>query len=127
MREHIEHVPLTAGEITADRLDALRELIPEAFIEDKVDFQRLREALGDLVDDRSERYMFSWAGRRDALRLLQTPSRATLTPALDESVDWNTTQNVFIEGDNLEVMKLLYKSYAGRIKLAYLDVPYNTG
>jgi adenine-specific DNA-methyltransferase len=93
----------------------------------KVDFQKLRDALGNVVDDRAERYSFSWAGKRDAIRLLQTPSRATLVPCSDESVNWDSTKNLFIEGDNLEVLKLLYKSYAGRVKLIYIDPPYNTG
>lgn len=110
-----------------DRLAALRELFPEAFAEGKLDLAKFRDAAGDIVDDRAERYSFSWAGKRDAIRLLQTPSRATLVPCPDESVDWDTTRNLFIEGDNLEVLKLLYKSYAGRVKLIYIDPPYNTG
>ena len=111
----------------ADRLEALRELFPEAFAEGKLDLAKFREAVGDIVDDRPERYSFTWAGKRDAIRLLQMPSRATLVPCPKESVNWDTTKNVFIEGDNLEVLKLLYKSYAGRVKLIYIDPPYNTG
>ena len=110
-----------------DRIDALKDLIPEAFTEGKIDFHRLREALGDLVDDRPERYSFTWAGRRDAMRLLQTPSRATLVPVRDGSIEWDITKNVLVEGDNLEVLKLLYKAYAGRVKLISIDPPYNTG
>jgi adenine-specific DNA-methyltransferase len=74
-----------------------------------------------------ERYSFTWAGKRDAIRLLQAPSRATLVPCPEESVNWDTTRHVFIEGENLEVLKLLYKSYAGRVKMIYIDPPYNTG
>lgn len=111
----------------ADRLTALRELFPEAFTEGKLDLAKFREAAGEIVDDRAERYSFSWAGKRDAIRLLQAPSRATLVPCPEESVDWDNTSNLFIEGDNLEVLKLLYKSYAGRVKLIYIDPPYNTG
>ncbi len=111
----------------ADRIEALRELVPEAFGEDGVDFDKLRAALGDELDDRPERYSFTWAGKRDAIRLLQAPSRATLVPARDESVDFDTTQHVFIEGENLETLKLLYKAYAGRVKMIYIDPPYNTG
>jgi len=118
---------MQSADITADRLASLRDLLPEAFTEGKVDFDKLRQALGDEVDDRPERYSFTWAGKRDAMRLLQVPSRATLVPCPQESVDWDTTQNLFIEGENLEVLKLLYKSYAGRVKMIYIDPPYNTG
>ncbi|HRK68626.1 MAG TPA: site-specific DNA-methyltransferase [Hyphomonas sp.] len=120
-------VARTSADLTAERLDALRDLIPEAFIEGKVDFAKLRAVLGDVVDERPERYSFTWAGKRDAIRLLQMPTRATLAPAKDESVHWDTTQNLFIEGDNLEVLKLLYRAYYGRVKLIYIDPPYNTG
>jgi adenine-specific DNA-methyltransferase len=123
----VEHVPLTSADPNADRIEQLKELFPEAFTEGRIDRQKLLETLGDIIDDRPERYSFSWAGKRDALRLLQTPSRATLVPAPDESVNFETTENIFIEGDNLEVLKLLYKSYAGRVKMIYIDPPYNTG
>ncbi|MGA2030958.1 MAG: site-specific DNA-methyltransferase [Thermoguttaceae bacterium] len=108
-------------------MEQLRELFPDVFSEGKVDVEKLRAALGDIADDRPERYSFTWAGKRDAIRLLQTPSRATLVPAPDESVNFDSTQNLFIEGDNLEVLKLLYKSYSGRVKMIYIDPPYNTG
>jgi len=117
----------TGGDLLAEDLEALKGLFPGAFVEGKVDFARLREMLGDAVDERPERYSFAWAGKRDAIRLLQTPSRATLIPAPKESIDFDTTGNIFIEGDNLEVLKLLHKSYAGRVKLIYIDPPYNTG
>jgi adenine-specific DNA-methyltransferase len=117
----------TSADLTAERLDALRNLIPEAFTEGKVDFDKLRTALGDVVDTQRERYSFTWAGKQEAIRLLQTPTRATLAPAKEESVNWDTTQNLFIEGDNLEVLKLLYKAYYGRVKMIYIDPPYNTG
>jgi len=110
-----------------DRVDLLRRLFPEAFTEGKLDIAKFRDAVGDIADDRTERYSFAWTGKRDATRLLQIPSRATLVPRADESVAWETTQNVFVEGDNLEVLKLLYKPYAGRVKLIYIDPPYNTG
>ncbi len=113
--------------ISVERLSAMVELFPEIFTEGKIDFEKLRIALGDSVNDRPERYSFSWAGKRDAIRLLQVNSRATLIPARDESLDFDTTQNLFIEGDNLEVLKLLYKPYFGRVKMIYIDPPYNTG
>jgi adenine-specific DNA-methyltransferase len=123
----IESVPRTSADITADRVVALKDLIPEAFTEGKIDFSKLHESLGDIVDDSPERYSFTWAGKRDALRALQAPTSATLVPCQEESVNWDTTQHLFIEGDNLEVLKLLYKSYFGKVKLIYIDPPYNTG
>ena len=120
-------VSRTSPLLSEEQLAALRDLIPEAFTEGKVDFEKLRTSLGDLADERPERYSFSWAGKRDAIRLLGTPSRATLILAKDESLEFDTTQNLFIEGDNLEVLKLLYKPYFGRVKMIYIDPPYNTG
>jgi adenine-specific DNA-methyltransferase len=110
----------------ADRVAELRRLFPEAVSEGRVDFDKLRAALGDAVAF-PERFLFTWAGRGDALDVLRTPSRATLVPAPAESVNFDATRNLFIEGDNLEVLKLLYKAYAGKVKLIYIDPPYNTG
>lgn len=117
----------TSGDLLADQTARLKKIFPEAFIEGKVDFEKLRATLGDLVDDSPERYTFNWAGKLDAIRLLQTPTRATLVPCREESVNFDTTQHLFIEGDNLEVLKLLYKPYFGRVKMIYIDPPYNTG
>ena len=83
--------------------------------------------MGASVEEGSERYRFTWAGKREAIQLMQMPTRSTLVPCREESVDFETTGNVFIEGDNLEVLKLLYKSYFGRVKAIYIDPPYNTG
>jgi adenine-specific DNA-methyltransferase len=113
--------------ITDEQLAELRDIMPQAFTEGKIDFDKLRASLGDFAEERPERYSFTWAGKRDAIRILQTPSRATLTPARKESVEFNKTQNIFIEGDNLEVLKLLYKPYFGQVKMIYIDPPYNTG
>ena len=123
----IEHVERSSADLLAESVAELKRLFPEAVAEGKVDFAKLRAVLGDEADDRPERYNFTWAGKRDAIRLLQTPSRATLVPAPKESVNFDSTNNVFIEGENLEVLKLLYKSYAGRVKMIYIDPPYNTG
>lgn len=114
-------------DLLARRLEELRRCFPEAFVEGRVDFERLRAALGEVVDNGPERYTFTWAGKRDALRLLQMPTRATLLPCPEESIDWDTTHNVFIEGENLEVLKLLLRPYYGRVKMIYIDPPYNTG
>ena len=127
LRKNLPKVETSSPDLVQENILQLKELFPEALTEDKVDFSKLRLLLGDEVDDRPERYTFSWAGKRDAIRLLQTPSRATLAPAPEESVDFENTGNLFIEGDNLEVLKLLYKSYAGRVKMIYIDPPYNTG
>lgn len=120
-------MPLTSAAITSERLEVLRSLIPEAFTEGKIDFDRLRQALGDSVDEGRERYGMSWAGKANAIRAIQTPSVGTLRPDPDESVDFDDTSNLFIEGDNLEVLKLLQKSYHSKVKLVYIDPPYNTG
>jgi len=113
--------------INEHRLAILKEELPEIWTEGKIDFDKLKETLGETIDDSSERYSFSWSGKRDALRILQTPTRGTLVPARDESIDFDETENLFIEGDNLEVLKLLYKSYFRRVKLIYIDPPFNTG
>ena len=110
-----------------ERLKSLKEMFPEFFCEGKLDVSKLREVLGDAVEEETERYRFAWTGKRDAIQLLQTPTRATLIPSYDESIDFETTGNVFIEGDNLEVLKLLYKPYFGKVKAVYIDPPYNRG
>ena len=116
-----------SADLVKENVARLQELFPEVICEGKVDFEKLKAALGRIVDDKPERYSFTWAGKRDAIRLLQVPSRATLKPCPQESVNWETTKNLFLEGENLEVLKLLYKSYAGRVKMIYIDPPYNTG
>lgn len=127
-RNYGESVQQESAGFAAERLVRLKELFPEIFTEgNKIDSDKLRILLGDTIDERPERYAFSWAGKREALRLLQIPSRATLIPAPKESVKFENTRNLFIEGENLEVLKLLYKSYFGRVKIIYLDPPYNTG
>ena len=120
-------IPRISADLRKERTEKLKAIFPESVTETKVDFEKLCQSLGDAVDDQPERYSFTWAGKRNAIRLLQTPSRATLIPVPEESVDFNTTQNLFIEGDNLEVLKLLYKPYAGQVKMVYIDPPYNTG
>ena len=116
-----------SADLVADNAAQLKALFPDAFTEDKVDFDVLRQLLGDAVDDGEEKYGLNWHGKRRARRLALTPSTGSLRPCPEESVDWGTTQNLMIEGDNLEVLKLLQKSYAGKVKLIYIDPPYNTG
>lgn len=117
-----------ATESTADgRLAALRELFPDVMRENKIDVEALRRSLGDWVDPGPERFGLTWPGKAECMRVIQEPSIGTLVPRPDESVDWDTTQNVIIEGENLEVLKLLQKAYYGKVKLIYIDPPYNTG
>lgn len=113
--------------LIADNIDQLKALFPEAFTEGQVDFNVLKQLLGGTVDEREEKYGLNWNGKRSARQLALTPSTGTLRPCPEDSMDWDTTQNLMIEGDNLEVLKLLQKSYAGKIKLIYIDPPYNTG
>lgn len=115
---------------TEDRLAELRAVLPEAFADGAVNWEALREALGAYLEDEgrdAEHFGLTWPGKRQARRLAAQPSKGTLIPAAGEGVDEATTRNLFIEGDNLEVLKLLQKSYAGRVKLIYIDPPYNTG
>jgi adenine-specific DNA-methyltransferase len=126
-RKEIEKVETTSINIAAEQKKQLKAIFPEVFTEDNIDFAKLQATLGNIVDDRPERYSFTWAGKREAIQMLQTPSKATLKPERSESVDFDNTQNLFIEGDNLEVLKLLRKSYSGQVKMIYIDPPYNTG
>jgi len=114
-------------DIVEQNIDKLKELFPEVFAEGKIDFEALKETLGNHLDEREERYSFTWNGKSRARLIAQTPSTGTLRPCPEESVNWDTTQNLFIEGDNLEVLKLLQKSYHKKIKVIYIDPPYNTG
>ena len=120
-------LPLTSLSPNAERLAALQSLFPEAFAEGKVDFERLKQVLGQSVSTDRERYGLNWAGKSDAVHVLQSLSVGTLEPMRAESVDFDATENLIIEGDNLEVLKLLQKSYLGRVKMIYIDPPYNTG
>jgi adenine-specific DNA-methyltransferase len=114
-------------DILKDKVKELKKLFPEAVAEGKVDFEQLKATLGSEVNTDNERYVLSWAGKAEAFRVLQQPTTATLAPALKESVNFDTTENIFIEGENLKVLKVLQKSYYGKIKMIYIDPPYNTG
>jgi adenine-specific DNA-methyltransferase len=116
-----------SADIVAENVEHLNQLFPEAFTEGRIDFAVLKQLLGGAVDDSDEKYGLNWHGKRAARRLALTPSTGTLRPCPDESVDWETTQNLMIEGDNLEVLKLLLKSYDRKVKAIYIDPPYNTG
>ena len=117
----------SSKDIVLENVEKLKKIFPEIFTEDKIDFQKLKETLGDYTDTQEERYNFTWHGKSMARRIAQTPSTGTLRPCKGESKNWDTTGNLFIEGDNLEVLKLLQKSYHKKIKMIYIDPPYNTG
>ncbi len=110
-----------------DILSKLKELIPNCFTEGKIDWEKLKVFFEDNIEFRNERYHLNWAGKTDAFRLLQAPTYKTLKPCREESINFDETENLFIEGDNLEVLKILQKSYFGKIKMIYIDPPYNTG
>lgn len=129
----IEKMDLDSEDLVADRLQQLRELVPEAFEEGGIDFDKLRLLLGDEVDEGDERYAFTWPGKADAIRQSQTSTTATLRPVVEKSRGRDgedgsfDSDNIYIEGDNLEALKLLQRAYHGKVKLIYIDPPYNTG
>lgn len=114
-------------DVVDDNIRRLAVLFPEAFSEGKIDFDVLKQLLGDAVDEREEKYGLNWHGKRRARQFALLPSTGTLRPCPDESIEWAQTQHLIIEGDNAEVLKLLQKSYARRVKMIYIDPPYNTG
>lgn len=117
----------TSLDIADDLLAKLKTLIPQAFTEGKIDVQKIQTLLGEVVNINNERYQLSWAGKSEAYKVLQMPTTATLIPQPEQSVNWDESENIFIEGENLEVLKVLQKSYYGKIKMIYIDPPYNTG
>lgn len=134
---NIKKQELTSASHCDFTLEALRQIAPSAFTEvrdeqgeltHKIDFEVLRELLGDkILDSDEERFGFYWVGKQDAKRAAAEPTRKTLRPIVEDSVDWDNTQNLYIEGDNLEVLKLLQRAYLGKVKMIYIDPPYNTG
>ena len=131
--EKIEHM---TPDITQENIERLAELFPSVATEvadaegkpqKAIDFDALRELLGDVAEGQRERYQFTWPGKREAKSLARTPCDKTMRPERDRSVNWDTTENLYIEGDNLEALKLMRETYAGKVKLIYIDPPYNTG
>lgn len=137
----VEKLSLQSMDVANENKEKLKQLFPSVFVEttnaegdlvETIDFEKLKAEIGtfsEIYDNRKERYGLDWSGKKDALKIIQRPSIATLKPVKDEreSVNFNETENLFIEGDNLEVLKLLQKSYYGKIKMIYIDPPYNTG
>ncbi|MBL8080467.1 MAG: site-specific DNA-methyltransferase [Anaerolineales bacterium] len=123
-----EKLDLTSHNLPADKTAELLRLFPEIRTEEgKIDFDKLKLVLGQTVDAGKERYGMTWPGKADCFKTIQAPSTGTLLPVPEESVDFDTTENLIIEGDNLEVLKLLQKAYLGKVKMIYIDPPYNTG
>lgn len=108
-------------------VETLKQLFPEVVTEGKIDFDKLKIILGEEIETQNEKYEFTWHGKTQAMKMAQTPTTGTLRPNTDSSKNWEDTENLYIEGDNLEVLKLLQKSYFGKIKVIYIDPPYNTG
>lgn len=113
--------------IQQDKLEKLQQLFPDVFSEGKIDWEKLKAAFTDDINFSNERYVLNWAGKADAFKVLQIPTTHTLKPQPQESINFDTTQNIFIEGENLEVLKVLQKSYYGKVKCIIIDPPYNTG
>jgi len=113
--------------ILQDNIEKLKQLFPNVFSEDKIDMEKFKAVFSDNINFSNERYVLNWAGKSDAFKNLQIPTTATLKPVPEESINFDTSQNVFIEGENLEVLKILQKSYHGKIKCIIIDPPYNTG
>lgn len=122
-----DRLPLTSLDLAEDRKALLRKSFPEVFREDRIDFDALQRALGEWVDPGKERFGLNWPGKAACSKLIQQASVGTLLPMREQSVDFDSTENLIIEGDNLEVLKLLQKSYYGKVKTIYIDPPYNTG
>lgn len=116
-----------SADIISQNIDSLKTLFPTIVKEGKIDMEELKALLGEEVETSDEYCRFTWAGKSQARQEANKPSTGTLRPAKEESKDWNTTQNIFIEGDNLEALKLLQKSYSNKVKMIYIDPPYNTG
>ena len=127
MTDEPKSFDLTSDDVAARKRAELKRLYPEVFTEDQIDFDQLRRVMGDWVDPGPERFGLTWPGKAACMRVIQAPATGTLRPDREESVDFDETENVFIEGDNLEVLKLMQKAYFGKVKMIYIDPPYNTG
>lgn len=127
MDDEIQRLPAATPDFQTEIARQLAEMLPEIAADGKIDVAALQTILGDDAASGTERFGLFWPGKTQAIRAAQTPTTATLMPDKENSVDWDATQNVFIEGDNLEVLKVLQKHYYGKIKMIYIDPPYNTG
>ena len=130
-KDRPEKMPLTSMDVADEKREELKRCLggafPEVFAENRIDFDQLKRVLEEWVDSGKERFGLTWPGKAECMKIIQQPSVATLKPVREESVNFDETENLFIEGDNLEVLKLLQKAYFGKIKMIYIDPPYNTG
>mgnify|MGYP000998547134 CR=1 FL=1 len=126
-KTNIPQAESKSADLVAQNLEQLKQIFPEVIKEGRVDFEVLNDLLGNYGDTAEERFCLNWAGKANARREAQKRSTGTLRPCPEDSVDWDSTENLYIEGDNLEVLKLLQKSYHSRVKMIYIDPPYNTG
>lgn len=117
----------TTIDYSSQNIEKIMNIFPEIITEGKIDFDKLRILLGEAIDESNEKYELTWNGKANAMRIANLPTESTLLPLPDKSVNWDEAENLYIEGDNLEVLKLLQKPYHERIKLIYIDPPYNTG
>lgn len=127
MVQEIEKVSLTSMDIEGVKKEQLKQVFPECFVENKLDIDKLLNLCGEYIDNDFEKYKFEWKGKSDCYKIAGKRSTGTLRPCVDESVDFQNTKNMYIEGDNLEVLKLLQSSYYNKVKMIYIDPPYNTG
>ncbi|MBC8501907.1 MAG: site-specific DNA-methyltransferase, partial [Nitrosopumilus sp.] len=116
-----------SGDPIDEKIEQIRKIIPECFTEKMLDSDKLTKLFGKKLNTEDEKYTFSWAGKNATIQNTRTSSKGSLIPDKDESVNFEDSQNIFIEGENLEVLKLLRRSYYGKIKMIYIDPPYNTG
>lgn len=123
----MEKIESTSLDIIKENIKKMGELFPNTVTEGKINFDILRNLLGDEIEEKAEKYQFTWPGKSESIKLSQLPSNATLRPCKSKSKDWDVSQNLYVEGDNLEVLKQLQKTYYGKIKMIYIDPPYNTG
>lgn len=125
--ETIEKLDGKTLNLVKENISALKSLFPEAFSEEKIDFDKLRLLLGDEMETSTEKYSFNWHGKSEAIKLALKQSSGTLKPCVKDSKNWDTTKNLYIEGDNLEVLRILQGAYRNKVKMIYIDPPYNTG
>ena len=119
---------MKSKDIISDNIDKISELFPNCISEGKINFEMLKQELSkDIIEDGKEKYQLTWVGKRESIVNANTPTEKTLRPVKEKSVDFDDTKNIYIEGDNLEVLKILQESYLGKIKCIYIDPPYNTG
>ena len=123
----MDKLKMETEDLTSENIEKLKELFPSVVSDGKIDFDKLKQELSADIVKTVDSYDFTWVGKHEAVRKANEPVNAVLRPCPEESKNWEKTKNIYIEGDNLDVLKVLYKSYAGQIKMIYIDPPYNTG